>query len=96
MFKQVRLDHAGMASLLKSTDVAEAVSAAADAVRDALPPMGTRTGAARFDVTHGVTDRAKSWVTIMHPVAMGLEARNGYLVRAAATVGLDYRGWSTG
>ena len=96
MFKQVRLDHGGMAALLTGPEVAGAIADAAHAVQAAVPEVRTRSGAAHTDVNLGTTDRAKAYVTLVHPVAIGLEARYGYLVRAAASVGLDYKSYGAG
>lgn len=87
MLTQVRLDHAGIAEILKS-------SAMRDLVRDAAEQIA---GDVHVDANDGVvvdeytTDRAAASVTIRDPRAALWQARDGTLTRAAAAVGLEVK-----
>lgn len=94
MLSRIRLDSSGMEAVLKSGKTAAAVHSATQRVAAALPEIRTRSGAARIDVGFGETDRAKGYVTVMHAVAVGLEARDGHLARAASAAGLEFKAWA--
>lgn len=85
-----RLDHGGMAALLKSQGVAGAVEERARAVAAAaqVAPEITRNGMS-VGVRSGVTDRARSVVTIEHPGGLGVQAKHGTLTRAVGSAGLS-------
>lgn len=90
MARRVKLDHAGMAALLKSQGVKEVVSGYADSVAGyaAVAPEVVRHS---MDVS--VTDRqsaarVRSVVTIRHPGGLGVQAKYGTLTRAIAAAGL--------
>jgi hypothetical protein len=98
-FYGFELDHAGVAEILTSPDVAEAVRDAADQVADAARAQSHR-------VTSGEplpvevhddpdADRAATSVAVRHPSGVGMEARHGVLKRAAAASGLDVEGLDT-
>lgn len=87
---RVRLDHRGMAEILKSAEVAAAVEEVALAA-------GVRAEAHPSVVAHGVdvrvdsyeTDRAAASVTLAHPAGLNIERKYGVLTDAASAQGLD-------
>lgn len=89
----IKLDHTGMAQVLKSAEVAAKVAALAEGVaaevRNAEP-------VARNDVPvkvdRYVTDRAAASVTLAHPAGLPIEGKHGVLARAAGGKGLEVRG----
>jgi hypothetical protein len=98
-FYGFELDYAGVAEILTSPEVADAVRDAADQVADAARAQGHR-------VTSGEPlpvevyddpdeDRAGTSVAVRHPSGVGMEARHGVLKRAAAATGLDVEGLDT-
>lgn len=84
-----RLDRDGIRDLLKSNALADPVHELAERianqVRGAVPENGDVV------VDDYTTDRKASSVTIRHPAALALQARDGILTRAAASVGLEVR-----
>ena len=82
---RVRLDHRGIAEILKSAGVRGQVSALARKVAAGIPPDLNPT------VDNYTTDRAASSVTMKHARAMASEAKHGHLSRAAAAAGLQVR-----
>lgn len=100
MASRIRLDHAGIAQILKSAPIAAAVKRAAETVaqnvRDQGIKVGDRDGGAHeYDlpvtVTMVTTDRAHANVTIAHPSGIAVQAKHGALTKAAAQAGLDVR-----
>jgi hypothetical protein len=82
---KVELDHKGLAEILKSAGVAKAVRSTAESVADAVNVD------AEVEVNDYTTDRAASAVTVKDVRAMGWQARDGLLTRAAAAVGLEVK-----
>lgn len=90
----LKLDHGGMADVLKSAGVAAAVNALAERVAENVLAEGQL-------VSHGeempvtvdpyTTDRASASVTITHPAGLAVQAKHGTLTRAAAAAGLEVR-----
>lgn len=84
---RIRLDHAGMAEMLKSEPVAAAVRDLAEQVAaelvtpDDVEPL----------VDSYTTDRAATAVTVPHAAALAYQAKYGMMTRAAAAVGLEVR-----
>lgn len=84
------LDHKGMREMLKSDEVRAEVLRLANGVAQELtvtidgkhPEIKTGTY---------TTDRAAAGVTIAHPAALLVEAREGVLARAASAVGLEVK-----
>lgn len=96
----VRLNSAGIASILKSAGVRRATRRAAEAVASNVRAQGLRVGGFAGDegdmelpveVTETVTDRAHANVTITHPAGQAVQAKHGALTKAAAQAGLDVR-----
>lgn len=80
-----KLDHAGMAEILRSADIASAVHDAAEAAADNVR--------ANFDMIRNdmqdevvvddyTTDRAASSITITHAGGLGMEAKYGVLSKS--------------
>lgn len=95
---KVRLDHDGIGRVLKSAEVAAAVSRIADEVataanadpdvqRHAAGPTGMRVEVRDYTSR----DRAASAVTLAGPDGVGVEAKYGPLGRAARAAGLGVR-----
>lgn len=92
MAAKIRLDSSGIAALLKSSGVMEAVSDAAAAVQTAAEgdaavvrnnvPVRVRTG---------YSDRARAVVALAHPAGVGIQAKHGSLTRAVSAAGLRAR-----
>lgn len=90
--RRVKLDHRGIAEVLKSAEVAARLSELATAVE-------ASASADDSVVRHGVpvkvesyeTDRAAVAVTLAHAGGLGIEAKHGTLSRAAGDVGLEVR-----
>lgn len=98
--RRVRLDHKGVAALLKSPAMQARVDQATEAVAENVRGMGIRVG----DVDGGsherdlpvttkvvITDRAHGLVTLAHPAGQAVQAKHGALTKAAAQAGLDVR-----
>jgi hypothetical protein len=90
---ELRLDHAGIAEILRSDGFRDAARQAAEEVADQVRARDLRT----HDGTplpvevreESDTDRAAVSVAVPHPAGVGMEARHGVLRRAAEAVGLD-------
>lgn len=89
---KVRLDSAGIAAMLRSSEVADVVRSAADAVASAAEGDAAvvRNGVP-VKVLDGVSDRARSVVALAHPAGLGIQAKHGSLSRAVSTAGLTVR-----
>jgi hypothetical protein len=92
MATTVRLDHGGMAEILKSGPVAAAVRAMAQTVAGNAKahPSVTRHGVP-VEVTAYTTDRAACAVTLAHSAGMPIQAKYGALTQAAGAAGLEVR-----
>ena len=100
MASPIRLDHAGIAAILKSAEMAAAVKAAADSVADNVRAQGVKVGDhdggprerdLPVSVQMVTTDRAHAIVAITHPSGEAVQAKHGVLTKAAAQAGLDVR-----
>lgn len=80
-----RLDHDGIAAILKSPELGVVVHQAAEEV------VGNLGVDADVEVEDVVTDRVVSVVTIKDPRGMVWQSRDGLLTRAAAAAGLEVR-----
>src|SRR5690349_21314040 len=96
--QKVRLNHAGIAALLKSPDLHKLVNDTADRVADNVRSQGIKVG----DVDGGplerelpvrvvpqTTDRARAQVVLAHPAGLAVQAKHGALTKAAAAEGLE-------
>lgn len=97
---KVKLDHAGLAALLQSTEMHRAVQEAAEAVVDNVKAQGIKVGdrdggtfeydlPVDFQMT--TTDRAHATVALAHPAGEAVQAKRGALTKAAAEAGLEVR-----
>ena len=100
MADRVRLDHVGIAKLLKSSDMERAVRAKAEQVADAVRSRGYRVGGfgkggGTMDlpvrVIYRETDRARAVVALAHPAGDAVQAKHGALTKAAAQAGLEVK-----
>lgn len=84
---KIRLDHDGIAEVLKSAEVAEAVHEIAEqrAANVRSHPKVVEHGVAdSVKVEDYVTDRAASAVVIAHPAGLPLQAKYGVLTRSGS------------
>ncbi len=81
-FDGVKLDHKGLRQILHDPETRAMVHAAAVSV-------DSRVDHPDSVVDDYTTDRVASSVTIRHPTAKLLQARDGILTRAAAAEGLE-------
>lgn len=97
----VRLNSAGVAKILKSTEMRRAITKATEAVADNVRAQGIKVGdhdggpreyPLPVKVEVETTDRIKGRVTLAHPAGMAVQAKHGALTKAAAQAGLDVRG----
>lgn len=90
MAAKLRLDHPGIAAILKSAEVAGVVDGAAASVGSAASGHVTAQGVTIPVVVDSyVTDRAAAGVTLRHPAGLAVEAKHGVLAGAAAATGLE-------
>lgn len=87
MLVDLRLDHSGIASILKSGPFAANVAEKAAEIASGV--VGQIGGRFPVEVSTYTTDRAAAAVTIAHPAGAILQARDGVLTRAAAAAGLE-------
>lgn len=88
MTLKISLDRDAIVTILKSEGTSGALQNAAEAIAGALPPIETHSGTAHVDVaTHEAKLSAAASVTIVHPGAEALEAKHGYLRKAAGAAG---------
>lgn len=88
MGKIFKLDHAGIASLLKSEAFASAVESTAERIAEEVRPQ---VGDKPVEVEPYETDRAAARVVIADPAGKALQAKHGVLTKAAASVGLEVK-----
>lgn len=93
----IKLNSPGITEILLSDGVQAAVNAKAQqiaaAARNSLPPDDRDVVVDNYDFTPRArtSDRAASSVTYRSPAGMNREAKNGTLIRAAATAGLEVK-----
>lgn len=86
----IRLDHEGIAEILKSAGFAEAVADKAAEVEATVAAHGSiRRHRMPVEREAYETDRAAEEVTIAHPGGLGVEGKYGALAWAAAAAGLE-------
>lgn len=93
---KIRLDHAGIAEVLRSEEVHTVIDGYADRTAGAalMDPATVRIDI-DVDVDSYTTDRAAASVTLAHPAGVPVEAKYGVLTRAAAAAGLQVHGDAT-
>jgi hypothetical protein len=86
-----KLDHAGLAAVLKLPGTAQMTHDWAEAVGTITTETIANVYGEDGDVVVDdyVTDRAASSVTVRHPLAKLWQVRDGLLTRTAATVGIE-------
>ena len=100
MGRNVKLDHAGLAAMLKSTEMHQMVQDAAEKIAQQVEEQNIRVGAFRgsgdidlpVKVEVTTTDRAHAQVVLAHPAGAAVQAKHGALTRAASAEGLQVRG----
>lgn len=100
MSKDVKLDHAGIAAILKSTEMHRLVQGVTEEVAGNVREQGIAVGAfsgsgeiplpVKPDVT--TTDRAHGRVVLAHPAGIAVQAKYGALTKAASQAGLEVKG----
>ncbi|MFD6638326.1 hypothetical protein ACFWDN_21195 [Micromonospora chalcea] len=86
----IRLDHKGIAEILKSAGFAAAVAAKAAEVEAIVSAhQSIRRHEMPVESEAYETDRAAHEVTIAHPGGLGVEGKYGALTQAARAVGLE-------
>lgn len=96
MPNNVRLDHGGIAALLKGDEMQSLVQSAADEIAANVRSQGITVGAFTgpgeialpVKVQTSTTDRAHASVALAHPAGAAVQAKHGALTRAAAAAGL--------
>lgn len=101
MSKDVKLDHAGIGGLLKSTEMHRAIQEVTEQVAKNVEALGITVGdrdggsheyalPVKSDVT--TTDRAHGQVILAHPAGIAVQAKRGALTKAASQAGLEVKG----
>lgn len=86
----LRVDYAGVGTVLKGPDVSVLVRETATAVAEFVPD--TVDGEYLETVVEEyATDRASAQVLVKHPYAAAMQAKYGILTRAAGAAGLEVR-----
>lgn len=99
MAKPIKLDHAGIAVLLKDPMMQRAINLKTDQVARNVERANIQVGAVAgsgtialpVEVRHEVTDRARGTVTLAHPAGEAVQAKHGLLTKAAAQAGLEVK-----
>lgn len=86
---KIKLDHGGVAEVLKSGEAAALV--AGFAARVAATVRGSVPAGTDVEVDHYTTDRAAAAVVIKDPLGRLYEVRDGVLTRAAAANGAEVK-----
>lgn len=98
MADRVKLDHGGIAALLKSGPMQALVQSAAEAIADSVRSQGITVGAFKggageialpVTVSTTTTDRAHASVTLAHPAGTAVQAKHGALTKAASAAGVS-------
>lgn len=89
MARKLRLDHPGIAEMLRSAEVAGVIDSAASAVASGVSETSRNGTSIPVVVDSYTTDRAAAGVTMAHVAGLGIEAKRGSLARATAAAGLE-------
>ena len=100
MSKNVKLNHGGLAAVLKSTEMHRLVQDKAEEVAGHVEGLGITVGdrdggsheyqlPVKVDVT--TTDRAHASVVLAHPAGVAVQAKHGALTKGASAAGLHVR-----
>lgn len=99
---EVKLDHAGIAAIAKSSEMQALVKDVAEEIADNIRGMGIKVGDADggprevdlpVKVETDVTDRARATVVIAHPAGIAVQAKHGALTRGASAAGVTVKGY---
>lgn len=85
---ELRVSTEGIAEVLRSQEVGDAVEALA---ADVAARVAEYDDDAEGEVRPYLYDRRAATVVFVHPKSMALEVRDGVLTRAAAAAGLEVR-----
>lgn len=91
MLERFELDSRGVREILRGEEVRQVIDGLAGEVAAnvrALVPAGTS-----IEVRGYTTDRGAATVVVADPQAMGWQARDGILTRAAGSAGLEVKAW---
>ncbi|WP_045562981.1 hypothetical protein [Streptomyces sp. FxanaA7] len=91
MLERFELDSRGVREILRGEEVRTLIDGLAGQVAAnvrALVPAGTQ-----IEVRGYTTDRGAATVVVADPQAMGWQARDGILTRAAGSAGLEVKAW---
>lgn len=91
MLERFELDSRGVREILRGEEVRQVIDSLASEVAAnvrALVPAGTP-----IEVRGYTTDRGAATVVVADPQAMGWQARDGILTRAAGSAGLEVKAW---
>lgn len=92
MARQIKLDSAGIRAVLLSGQVAAEIGALASGIAARVEGETARNGEPiPVVVDEGKSDRARAVVGMLHPAALGLEAKHGVLTKAARAEGLQVK-----
>jgi hypothetical protein len=92
MAARVRLDHKGLAEVLRSAEVRREIAELTEQVADNARAQGHTVSSGEplpVEASVVTTDRAHGSVTIAHPAGVGMQAKYGVLTKAAAAAGLE-------
>lgn len=93
MLTNVKLDHKGMAEMLKSGEVASVIAATAESVASAArAEEAVERNNVPVETRSYTTDRAATAVSLAHPAGVPIEGKYGSLTRAAGSAGLTVSG----
>ena len=98
---KVKIDHGGIAAILKSGEMHALIQSVTDQVAENVREQGIRVGdrdggprEVDLPVIAKVitTDRAHGSVLIAHPAGIAVQAKHGALTKAASEAGLEVKG----
>jgi len=100
MAAKVKLDHSGLAAILKSTDMHRIVQDATEQIADSVRSQGITVGATEgggeiplpVQAEMTTTDRAHGSVLLAHPAGVAVQAKHGALTKGASAAGLEVSG----
>jgi len=98
--KKVKLNHAGIAEILKSTEMHRLIQDVTESVADNVREQGITVGNLKgngemslpVEASVITTDRAHGSVLIAHPAGIAVQAKHGALTKAASEAGLQVKG----
>jgi hypothetical protein len=96
---KVKLDHGGIAAILKSGEMHALVDKVAEEIAGNIRDQGIVVGALEgngeiplpVEVSSSTTDRAHASVALAHPAGVAVQAKHGALTKAASAAGVEVR-----